>query len=789
MDMKFRKALSDLTISPRRTFLVVFALVLGIWGVGTVYVSNYILTRDLNTNYQRTRPAQLILHSDAFTDQDVRMVRENPEVETAELRDFTMERIEIYPDVWIPLWIFGVEDFRNPSMAYIFPQEGKIIPDSGMLLMERDGKLVSGIRVGDSPRIRVGSAMLNIRISGICFDPAQAPATQDAFIYTYTDKATYSRITGLPCNQRLIVRLKNVHSAEEVKTIAGRLEKSFSERGITIRSVEIPRFNQHPHQWQLNTLLFLVGAIGLLALIMGSVLVSQLMRSILAGQLRQIGIMKALGASQIQVFQIYILMLLLMGLSAGLIGVPLSILTGKAFSYFVAGKLNFDILTTTLPFGVYAGLFVTSLLLPILLSVSLLLKGTGIPVLGALSDYGIPQNINTRKSRLSERLPFSSAFIMAMRNSIRNSRRLTVTILTMALGVAIFSTGFNVRQSLWNLLSGLKQEMQYDVQVVLCGPVAAADAMAPFKSLDNVKEVETWLGGRGELQSKVIASDKGSGIIALPRDTRLLKMRIKRGRWLKSSSDFEVVLNQQAMDIYKNPALGSTFSLTVQNKTVNARLVGITEQFERAKIYVDQQQYDAVFNPAHAINSLVFVARDNDYRKVVQLKKDIERAIAGSGLNVLYVMSQAERVKIIYDHLNIILSTIVMLSFLVLIVSAIGMASATGINIWERTREIGVMRAVGATPRAIYAIFVYEGMIISVMSILIGLLLAYPLSQLAAVFFGRLMLGNAAILDYAFSITGFVITLSVTLLFGWMASRFPAKSAIRIPTHKALSYE
>ena len=71
----------------------------------------------------------------------------------------------------------------------------------------------------------------------------------------------------------------------------------------------------------------------------------------------------------------------------------------------------------------------------------------------------------------------------------------------------------------------------------------------------------------------------------------------------------------------------------------------------------------------------------------------------------------------------------------------------------------------------------------------IGMFLAYPLSKLAAVFFGNLMLGGEAILQYAFSPPGFWITLVVTFLFGWLASRIPANSAIQIPPHEALSYE
>ncbi|NVO02044.1 MAG: FtsX-like permease family protein [Bacteroidetes bacterium] len=787
--MKFIKAFRDLTISPKRTILVVFALVLGIWGVGTVLVSYVILTKDLNANYQSTTPTQVIFHSEKFDQLDLAQFNKRPEVETSELRDFSIHRIEVYPNVWIPLWLYGVESFDKFNLARVFYENGSKTPEPGSILIERDCKRVSNLKIGSIPRVRVGGKIENIKVSGICFDPAQAPATQDAFVYSYTDKKTYSQITGMPSNQRLIVRLRNVHSADDVKNVSEILKKDFNAKGISITSIEVPRFNEHPHQWQLNTLLFLIGTIGFLAFIMGAVLVSQLMRSIMANQVRQIGILKAVGGSQFKIFQIYIAMLLLMGLTSGLIAVPLSVLSGNAFSYFVAGKLNFNILTTSLPISIYIYLIAASLFLPLILSISILYKGTKISVKKALSDYGITQNIYSREYKLLKKLTGSNTFILAIRNSLRNSKRLTVTILSMAFGVAIFSTGFNVRQSLWNLLSGLKNEMRYDVQVVLNAPISKEDALKNFKYLNNVTKAETWVGGRGELQSKVVSTEKGAGIIALPRNSELLKLRIRDGRWLLPTNDFEVVLNQQASETYKNPKIGSFIKMTVGNKSVNAKVVGITEQFERPKIYVDIKQYDSIFNPDHLVNSIIFVAKDNEYKKVIALKKDIEKAIAGSDLKVLYVMSQAERVKIIYDHLNIILTTVVFLSLLVLIVSAVGMASATGINIWERTREIGVMRAIGATPKKIYSLFVMEGMIISVMSIVIGLILAYPLSQLAAIFFGQLMLGKEAILEYAFSPLGFGITLAVTIIFGWLASRIPARSAVEIPTHKALSYE
>lgn len=787
MNIMLTKAFSDLRSSPGRTALVWLALVIGLWGVGGILVSYTILTQDLNRNFLDTRPAHAVLTSKDFARLDLAALRARPEIESAELRDLTLLRIEARPNDWIPLWLFGVEDFEHTSLATLRSEEGAQVPAPGSLLIERDGRLISNLELGSLARVRSGGHIRELPVSGIVFDPAQAPATQDHFIYAYVDPQTYADISGAPIHQRLILRLNRVGSPQDVQAALQGTLGYLAAQGIHVAGADIPRFNEHPHQWQLDTLLLLQGGIGLLALLMGAVMVSQLMASILARQVRQIGILKAIGASRRQVLSLYLLMVLALGLGAGVVAVPLAVASGKAFAAFVAGKLNFDILTRQLPLPAYLALVATGLLLPILMALPAILRGIRVPVHDALSDYGIAQEAVSGAAVTATRAP--RWLVLALRNSLRRKGRLAVTMLTMALGVAIFGTGFNVRQSLQNLLTDFDHSMKHDVQVVLGGQIARERAMAVFAGVPNVARVEAWNGGRGELQSRVVAADNGLGVVALPHDTDLFKPRPVQGRWLQAGATPEVVFNQQAMQLYGNPAVGSRQRLEIGGKTFEAELVGVVEELDKAKAYVDLARYDALVNPEHRINSLMFVARDKRFAAVMAMKRDIEAAIAASDLDVLYVMSQAERVKVIFDHLNIVLTTIVLLSLLVLVVSALGMASATGINVQERTREIGVMRAIGATPKMIFQQFVAEGMIVSVVSIALGLLLAWPLSQAAAVFFGRLMLGDGAALRQAISGEGLAIVLGTTLVFGWVASRVPARGAIRVSTREALAYE
>lgn len=791
MNMSLTKAWADLRSAPGRTLLTIAALTMGLWGVGGIWVSYTVLMADLGQNFAQTRAPHAVLTSPDFARLDLASVLRRPEIESAEFRDLSIQRIEVHPNEWIPLWLFAVEDFRRPALALLQHEKGAAVPAPGTMLVERNGLLVSNLDVGARARVRVGRSIRVLPIDGISFDAAQAPATQDHFIYAYVDPQTYADVTGEPVHQRLILRLRQAASKEDVQTAISTLLEEWRAQGIQVSAVHIPPFNEHPHQWQLNTLMLLQGSIGLLALLMGAALVSQLMAQILAKQVRQIGILKAMGASRQQVLRIYLAMVLVLGVAASALAIPLAVASGFGFSYFVAGQLNFNILTQHLPLQVYTGLLAAGLLLPVLLSLPAMVKGIRLSVHDALGDYGIAAPAQAPRVDLAERNIAAWVprwLLLAGRNSLRQKKRVSITVITMALGVAIFSTGFNVRQSLVNMLADFEASMRHDVQVVLNEQISRERAQSLLGGLDNVAQIEGWNGGRGELQSRVVATRNGVGVVALPHDTPLFRPLLVSGRWLQSAQTPEVVLNQQAMALYGNPAMGSLQSLEISGKTLSARLVGVVEELEKAKIYIDQAAFDALVNPNHTVNSLMVVAKDKRYAQVMKLKADIEAAIAASDWKVLYVMSQAERVKVIYDHLNIVLTVLVALSLLVLVVSALGMAAATSISIQERTREIGVLRVIGATPAMIFQLFVAEGMLTCMASMALGLLLAWPLSGLAAVFFGQLMLGEGAALRYALSPTGLGVALLTTLVFGWLASRVPAHRAIQVSTREALAY-
>ncbi len=98
-----------------------------------------------------------------------------------------------------------------------------------------------------------------------------------------------------------------------------------------------------------------------------------------------------------------------------------------------------------------------------------------------------------------------------------------------------------------------------------------------------MSRIETWNGGRGELQSQVVATRGGVGVVALPHNTELFRPRLVQGRWLQVTEP-EVVLNQQAMELFGNPPIGSNQLLDIGAKSLVAKLVGVIEELEKPKI-------------------------------------------------------------------------------------------------------------------------------------------------------------------------------------------------------------
>jgi len=127
------------------------------------------------------------------------------------------------------------------------------------------------------------------------------------------------------------------------------------------------------------------------------------------------------------------------------------------------------------------------------------------------------------------------------------------------------------------------------------------------------------------------------------------------------------------------------------------------------------------------------------------------------------------------------------MSVLAAVVGGLGLMGAMFINVAERMREIGVMRAIGGDSRNISQIFIGEGMALGVLSWLVAAVFSLPASWAFARAVGSALFGIP--LNQSLSLEGIGIWLVMVVGLSALASAWPARQAVRSSVRDSLSYE
>jgi putative ABC transport system permease protein len=135
---------------------------------------------------------------------------------------------------------------------------------------------------------------------------------------------------------------------------------------------------------------------------------------------------------------------------------------------------------------------------------------------------------------------------------------------------------------------------------------------------------------------------------------------------------------------------------------------------------------------------------------------------------------------------GMVINMMLALSIIVALVGGIALMGALSIGVIERTKEIGVLRAVGARSRTILAIFIMEGILQGLMSWLIAVPISLLTTPLLARALGVAMFG--ATLDYQYNWGAVALWFAFILVISTLASIMPANNATRISVRDSLAY-
>jgi putative ABC transport system permease protein len=795
---RWRKVLRDLWGNKTRTLLVVLSIAVGVFAVGTIASTWVMLSDDLSSDYAAINPGSAILFTAPFDDGLVRSIRRMEGVREAEGRFNIAVRLKTGPDEWRNLRLEAIDDYESIRLNKIRSESGGWPPPKQELLIERASLKLTNTDAGDRLVIKLpNGTQRELRVAGITHDLNKVPASFSGTPYGYITFDTLEWL-GYPRSFNALHLLVDGNAADKqyVQSVIDQVKEKVEQRGRTVYWMWIPEPGTFAADDVLRPMVIVLGALAFLSLFLSGFLVINTTSALLMQQVRQIGMMKSIGARNGQIMRLYLGMVLIFGLLSLTIAIPIGSLVAYGITRYLASLINFNFVGLRIPLQVLALEIAVGLLVPLMAALYPIASGVRITVREALSSYGIgdSQFGHALVDRMLQHIRgLSRPLLLSLRNAFRRKARLVLTLATLILGGAILISVFSVRASLLTTLHEFTTYLNYDISMDFDGAHDAQSIERRAMDVPGVVEAESWGGGN----ARRIRPDGSEGssfeLNAPPAETRLLQPVILEGRWLRPDDEHAIVLDTDVLKNEPDIRVGDEILLKIERRETSWHVVGIARSTLSATFirigtaYVDFADFTSVGRSLQPNSRLRIKTRQHDAAFQSSVATALQDRYDSSGIRATSIRTTSATREAIRYQFNVLSIFLSIVATLLAIVGALSLMSMMSINVHERAREIGVMRAIGASDGAMLRIFMVEGICIGVLSWPIGAVLALPISKLLSTIVGDEFTG--APLIYTFSLTGALFWLLLVGILAALASFVPAWNAARLSVHEVLSYE
>ncbi|MEM6732876.1 MAG: ABC transporter permease, partial [Myxococcota bacterium] len=443
MSATLTKVVADLRSQRLKVILLCLAIATGSLAVMAAFGARLVLEREIERSFAGSKPAAVVVWTDRVDASLLTQISKVEGVAGVDARRMVRARVAVPDGEWRSLLIYGVRDFSDIDVSRVYFVNGDWPPALGSVALEQSGLSVVKGRLGSTLTVRLPGPRENqsIYVSAIAHDPARAPGWQDNVGYAYATPATLGLLgLGTELNQLHI----HVSGARE-GAVAARVRDLVTAMGLPVHRVEVPP-QRHPHADHMHAMLLLLQVLALLSLLLSALLAANLFAAMLAQQVRQVGVMKTLGATTWRVNRIYLLQASLVAIPAAIVGSFSGIGVAKQFSLFASGQLNLYQPSVDIPLASIAAVIGFGALVPVVAAWVPIRRAAAMRVREAIQDTGI--RWERHQARVSIGLGLPVSLRLALRNSLRRPGRFALTVFAFAVGGAMLMTAANVHQAL-----------------------------------------------------------------------------------------------------------------------------------------------------------------------------------------------------------------------------------------------------------------------------------------------------------------------------------------------------
>ena len=810
MKPRWRKVLHDLFDNMARTLLVVFSIAVGVFSIGVIAGAYQIISQDMSVSYSSNIPGNIELRMSNFDKDVLDAIRNQPDVKDAEARRVFNMRVRVPgTQKWTTLDMTAFESFEDNTINLLVPVDGVTIPKKRQVLLEKDALQDLNVAVGGQLEFQLPDGSTRIMpVAGIVQDTAAGAGDFLAAPFGYVTMDTLQYL-GQPrlFNRAFMTVTGDGDDIAHIREVGGQLKDKVEKNGNTVVRSRFSETHKHPLADTVNAVLGILMALGILIVLLSSSLIANTLNALLNQHLRHIGVIKLVGGQRQQVFRMYLALIMAFGILALAIAVPLGGQGAYGLASFISGEMNFNLLGNRIVPMALAIQVLVGLLVPLIAGLAPVLNGSRITVLKALSG-GLADEEQRQAMGGERRLSWFDwmqmklthllaargihiprPFVISLRNTFRRKSRLALTLFTLTMGGAIFISVFNVRVTLHDYIGQIGKYFRADVTLDF-DQAYRLDEVNQFASqIPGVRHVEGWQFASAELLGAGDEVVENLNILAPPAKTELVKPLLVSGRFIDASDVRKLAISEAVLNYFPDLQMGDTLRLKVEGREETWEVIGIFKFVGREGIlaYAPLEYIEQVTNLMGRSFSFRVVTDQHDRAYQDSIAEELDRFFREKGFKVRQAQSGSASLDTAVESLDTLVIFLLIMAILTAIVGSMGLTGTMGMNVLERTREIGIMRAIGADDRAVMRTVIAEGVVIGIISLVLAVIVSIPIT------YGLSWIVSVAIfqtpIHVVFTYLGYAIWLGLVLVLSTVASILPARNAARLTIREVLAYE
>jgi putative ABC transport system permease protein len=795
MSSRWKKVWADFWGNKSRTFLTILTIMVGTFAVGFNSNLALYLTESMDGDYLSASPSEAEIYAYPMDDDTVKIARSVPGVDGVEGRTTLYAQVVSTDNQSVSIRFTSLEDPNKLTVNLLDPAVGEgRLPAIGEKEILVDASAASlGYKPGDKVLVELDNGKRReLKLAGYVHDVTGDPFALSRTMNAYVTSKTMEWLGGSAYYDRLMVSVAEKQTDQEhVTGVAQAVADRLKRAGAEVYFVSVYQPGHHYAYAITKGAFFVLGVLSYLTVFLSAFLIINTIIALMTQQTRQIGIMKAIGGDSSQLVFLYAVLILGFGLGGLALAIPLANLAAKNVAGGIATYFNF----LPAPYTGYKDTLLqqalVALIIPMLAAILPIYHSVRVTVREAVSDYGIssqskPKHLSVSKSALFLPRPMR----LSIRNAFRRRTRLILTLFTLVLAGAIFISVYNLWAALDKNIEDAQGYFLADINVGF-NRFYRYDVVAPIaRSVPGVASAEGWTFYVGTLVMN--KDDVGTQVqlIAPPSNSTLIDPVINTGRWLLTGDENAIVIGNHLLNIFPDIKVGDWLTINIGDEETKWRVVGtytFTGNLGTPWLYVNYEYLSRLMGQPEQVYSLRVLTEQHDEAFQRNVSRQMVAAYKSHGIQTSQPELSTEWHKSQKTSTDLLVYFLLVMAILIAIVGGLGLMGTMSINVLERTREIGVMRAIGASNGDIQGIVITEGMLIGFISWGISILLSIPITDVLCYGVGVAVL--SAPMEPVYGLTGIFAWLIFTLILTLISSALPARGASRLTVRDTLVYE